>query len=161
MHSCSIGSVIYFYIHSVNAASGRQHKCRCYLSFDPPEKRQGFSHAVWGIGLRVFSVLNHLVVSVRPGKDRNRCSFLVPLDAPAHKVPNDTPAAKLADTTVRCESFQGSNSSLGVSVLIRWGVKGNTKPAKCISVFHRANRHKRLSNLEKTCIITGCPKGMR
>ena len=90
---------------------------------------------LWGIGLRVFSVLNHLVVSVRPGKDRNRCSFLVPLDAPAHKVPNDTPAAKLADTIVKYENFRSSNSSLGVSVLIRWGAKGNTKPAKVFLSF--------------------------
>ena len=124
-----------FYIHSVNAVSRRQHSCRRYLSFDPPEKRQGFSHAVWGIGLRVFSVLNHLVVSVRPGKDRNRCCFLVPLDAPARKVPNDTPAAKLADTTVRHECLSSSNSSLGVSVLLAGALRGTRNPQNVFLSF--------------------------
>ncbi len=139
-----------FYIHSVSAASGRHPNCRRCLSFVPPKKRLGFSHAVGGIWLRVFSVFDNLVVSVRPGKDRNLCSFLVPLDAPARKVPNDMPAGKLADVKVRYESLLSSNSSLGKSsqanfesslreLLPRRGVKGNTKPAKCISVFYRAN----------------------
>ena len=123
---------------------------------------RGSKRAIWGIGFRVFSAFDNGVLSVRPAKTEIRHSLLVPLNAPAHKVPNDTPAVKLAGYTVRQESVLRSNSHLGVSVLLAGAYKGNTKPANEISVLCPGEQHRaQLSNLEKTRIITGCPKGTR
>ena len=89
-------------------------------------------------------------------------SLLVPLNAPAHKVPNDTPAVKLAGYTVRQESVLRSNSHLGVSVLLAGALRGTRSPRTKFLSFVRANSTGRqLSNLEKTRIIAGCPKGTR
>ena len=123
---------------------------------------RGSKRAIWGIGFRVFSAFDNGVLSVRPAKIEIRHTLLVPLNAPAHKVLSDTPTVKLAGYTVRQESVLRSNSHLGVSVLLAGAYKGNTKPANEISVLCPGEQHRaQLSNLEKTRIITGCPKGTR
>ena len=123
---------------------------------------RGSKRAIWGIGFRVFSAFDNGVLSVRPAKTEIRHSLLVPLNAPAHKVLSDTPTVKLAGYTVRQESVLRSNSHLGVSVLLAGAYKGNTKPANEISVLCPGEQHRaQLSNLEKTRIIAGCPKGTR
>ena len=103
---------------------------------------RGSKRAIWGIGFRVFSAFDNGVLSVRPAKAEIRHSLLVPLNAPAHKVPNDTPAVKLAGYTVRQESVLRSNSHLGVSVLLAGAYKGNTKPANEISVLCPGEQHR-------------------
>ena len=103
---------------------------------------RGSKRAIWGIGFRVFSAFDNGVLSVRPAKTEIRHSLLVPLNAPAHKVPNDTPAVKLAGYTVRQESVLRSNSHLGVSVLLAGAYKGNTKPANEISVLCPGEQHR-------------------
>ena len=91
---------------------------------------RGSKRAIWGIGFRVFSAFDNGVLSVRPAKTEIRHSLLVPLNAPAHKVPNDTPAVKLAGYTVRQESVLRSNSHLGVSVLLAGALRGTRSPRR-------------------------------
>ena len=57
-------------------------------------------------------------------------SLLVPLNAPAHKVPNDTLTVKLAGYTVRQESVLSSNSHLSVSVLLAGALRGTRSPRR-------------------------------
>ena len=152
-----------FHFHSVDAANPSA-SCgvRLYLPFLLWKNLRGSKRAIWGIGFRVFSAFDNFVLYVRPAKTEIRHSLLVPLNAPAHKVPNDTPAVKLAGYTVRQESVLRSNSHLGVSVLLAGALRGTRSPRTKFLSFVRANSTGRqLSNLEKTRIITGCPKGTR
>ena len=94
------------------------------LAFALWKNARDSKRAVWGIGLRVFSAFDSRVLSVRPVKTELYCRLLVPLDAPFHKVPNDTPAVKLAAYTVRNGRVPRSNNHLGVSVLFSRASRG-------------------------------------
>ena len=140
---CRLTMHLKFHFHSVDAANpARLMHRRLSCLFLLRTFFRGSKRAIWGIGFRVFSAFDNCVLSVRPAKTEIRHSLLVPLNAPAHKVPNDTPAVKLAGYTVRQESVLRSNSHLGVSVLLAGAYKGNTKPANEISVLCPGEQHR-------------------
>ena len=140
---CRLTMHLKFHFHSVDAANpARLMHRRLSCLFLLRTFFRGSKRAIWGIGFRVFSAFDNGVLSVRPAKTEIRHSLLVPLNAPAHKVPNDTPAVKLAGYTVRQESVLRSNSHLGVSVLLAGAYKGNTKPANEISALCPGEQHR-------------------
>ena len=94
------------------------------LAFALWKNARDSKRAIWGIGFCVFSAFDSRVLSVRPVKTEISHSLLVPLDALLHKVPNDTPAVKLAAYTVRNGRVPRSNNHLGVSVLLNGASRG-------------------------------------